>query len=180
MYGIVNKSIEDMVTSHFGADKWEAVKLRSGVDVDFFISHEVYDDDVTFRMATAASEELEMPVGDVLQSFGEWWVLKTSKERYGGIMEAGGSDLPEFLKNLPMFHTRVMLIYTKLTPPEFQVSDITENSICIHYRSTRQGLQEFVRGILSGLGKMYNTPVTIELIQSRLEGSDHEIFKVSW
>jgi len=33
---------------------------------------------------------------------------------------------------------------------------------------------------LSGLGQMYETPVNIELLQSRSEGSDHEIFKVSW
>ena len=180
MYGIVNKAIEDLVTTHFGADKWEAVKEKSGVEVDFFISNEPYDDDVTFKLAIAASEVLDMPLGDVLHAFGEWWVLKTGKEKYGGLMEAGGSNLREFLKNLPMFHNRVMLIYPKLTPPEFQVSDITDNSIHIHYHSSRQGLQEFVRGLLSGLGKMYDTPVTIELLQSRTTGSDHEIFNVSW
>ena len=180
MYGIVNKAIEDLVTTNFGADKWEAVKELSGVDVDFFISNEPYDDDITFKLATAASEVLHMPVGDVLMAFGEWWVIKTGKEKYGGLMEAGGTNLREFLVNLPMFHNRVMLIYPKLTPPEFRTSDSTENSICIHYHSKRQGLQEFVRGLLSGLGKMYQTPVQIELLQSRDAGSDHEIYKVSW
>jgi hypothetical protein len=38
-------------------------------------------------------------------------VLKTTKEKYGGLMEAGGNDLKEFLINLPLFHNRVMLIY---------------------------------------------------------------------
>jgi len=73
-----------------------------------------------------------------------------------------------------------MLIYPKLTPPEFKVSNIKEKSIHVHYFSKRQGLQEFVRGLLSGLGKMYNTPVEIELLQSRNDGSNHEVFKVSW
>jgi len=44
----------------------------------------------------------------------------------------------------------------------------------------REGLLEFVRGLLSGLGKMYNTPVQIELLESRAAGNDHEVFKVSW
>lgn len=180
MYGIVNKAIEDLVKENFGEDKWDAIKERSGVDVDFFISNEPYDDDITYKLAGAVSEEMNITVGAVLEAFGEWWVLRTSKEKYGGLMEAGGNGLREFLVNLPVFHNRVMLIYPKLTPPEFKVSDATENSINVHYFSKRVGLQDFVRGLLSGLGKMYNTPAIVELIQSRDDGFDHEIFKVSW
>lgn len=180
MYGIVNKAIEDLVIANFGEEKWEAIKERSGIDIDFFISSEPYDDDVTFKLAVAVSEEMNMSVSDVLIAFGEWWVIKTTSEKYSGLMQSGGNNLKEFLLNLPNFHNRVMLIYPKLTPPEFKVSDETENSIHLHYFSKRQGLQEFVRGLIQGLGKMYNTPVTIELMQTRNEGSTHEIFKISW
>lgn len=180
MYGIVNKAIEDLVISNFGEEKWEAVKERSGVDVDFFISNEPYDDDITFKLAVAVGAEMNIPVSSVLQAFGEWWILKTGKEKYGGLMEAGGSSLREFLINLPVFHSRIMLIYPKLTPPEFKTSNIEAQSIHMHYFSKRQGLQEFVRGLFMGLGKMYSTVVEIELIQSRDDGSDHEVFKVSW
>lgn len=180
MYGIVNKAIEDLVKANFGEEKWDAIKERSGVEVDFFISNEPYDDDITYKLAGAVSEEMNMTVEKVLEAFGEWWILKTGKEKYGGLMEAGGKNLREFLVNLPLFHNRIMLIYPKLTPPEFKTSNIEENSIHIHYFSKREGLQEFVRGLLSGLGKMYNTDVDIELIQSRSDGSNHEIFKVSW
>ncbi len=180
MYGIVNKAIEDLVIANFGEQKWEAIKERSNIDIDFFISSEPYDDDVTFKLAVAVSEEMNMSVGDVLVAFGEWWVIKTTSEKYAGLMQSGGNNLKEFLLNLPNFHNRVMLIYPKLTPPEFKISDITENSIHLHYFSKRQGLQEFVRGLIQGLGKMYETPTTIDLIQSRNDGSNHEIFKVSW
>jgi len=180
MYGIVNKAIEDLVISNFGEEKWEAVKEHSGIDIDFFISNEPYDDDITYKLAGAVSAEMNMPVSSVLQVFGEWWILKTGKEKYGGLMEAGGQSLREFLINLPAFHSRVMLIYPKLTPPEFKTSNIEAQSIHVHYFSKREGLQEFVRGLLSGLGKMYNTPVVIELIQSRDQGDNHEVFNVSW
>lgn len=180
MYGIVNKAIEELVVANFGEDKWDAIKIRSGIDIDYFISSEPYDDDITFMLAQAVSEEMGMTLSAVLIAFGEWWVIKTTKEKYGGLMEAGGDDLREFLINLPLFHNRVMLIYPKLTPPEFKVSDITKKSINLHYLSKREGLQDFVRGLIQGLGIMYNTPVTINLIQSRDEGSPHEIFNVIW
>lgn len=180
MYGIVNKAIEDLVKENFGEEKWDIILEKSGVDVDFFISNEPYDDAITFKLAIAVSEVMEIPVSGVLQAFGEWWILKTSKEKYGGLMEAGGSSLKEFLHNLPIFHNRIMLIYPKLTPPEFKISNATDNSVQVHYFSKREGLQEFVRGLLTGLGKMYETAVEVELIQSRDDGNSHEIFQVSW
>jgi hypothetical protein len=180
MYGIVNKAIEELVIDKFGQDKWEEVKETSGVDIDYFISNEPYDDDITFKLAMAVAEVMSLSIRDVLRAFGEWWVLHTGKQKYSGLMEAGGSNLMQFLMNLPHFHNRVMLIYPRLTPPEFSTSHIEDSSIWIHYRSKREGLQEFVYGLLSGLSILYETPVSIELIQSRNSGSDHEIFKVSW
>ncbi|OYU79730.1 MAG: heme NO-binding protein [Flavobacterium sp. BFFFF1] len=180
MYGIVNRAIEDLVIANFGAEKWELIKERSGIDIDFFISSEPYDDDVTFKLAIAVAEEMDMTVGEVLIAFGEWWVIKTTSEKYTGLMQSGGNNLKEFLLNLPNFHNRVMLIYPKLTPPEFKVSDVSDDSIHLHYFSKREGLQEFVRGLIQGLGKMYQTPVTIQLLQTRDDGSNHEIFKISW
>jgi hypothetical protein len=180
MYGIVNKAIEDLVVANFGEEKWEAIKERSGIDIDFFISSEPYDDEVTFKLAVAVSEEMNMSVTEVLIAFGEWWVVKTTSEKHPGLMDSGGNNLRDFLVNLPNFHNRVMLIYPKLTPPEFKVSNITENGLCLHYFSKREGLQEFVRGLIQGLGKMFNTPLTLELIQTREQGSDHEIFKINW
>ena len=180
MYGIVNKAIVDLVTTNFGQEKWEEILLKSGIEVDFFISNEPYDDSITYQLAITAAEVLNMSVGEVLIAFGEWWVVKTTQEKYPGLMESGGDNLKEFLLNLPEFHNRVMLIYPKLTPPEFKVSDITENGLNLHYFSKREGLQEFVRGLLQGLGKMFRTDVNIELLQNRNEGSTHEIFRITW
>lgn len=106
--------------------------------------------------------------------------MKTTKEKYPGLMESGGNNLRDFLINLPNFHNRVMLIYPKLTPPEFKVSDIAEKSLNLHYFSQREGLQDFVRGILLGLANVYGTAVELELVASRNEGSTHEVFKVKW
>lgn len=180
MYGLVNKSLEELLTEQYGEDAWETIKEKSGIDVDFFLSNESYEDEITYKLVGAATNVLRVSVKEVLNALGEYWILRTGKEKYGGLMEAGGATLEEFLLNLPVFHNRVMLIYPKLTPPEFRISDVTERSIQVHYFSKRVGLQELVRGLLQGLAKMYNSPAVIELLQSRDDGSDHEIFKVSW
>jgi hypothetical protein len=66
-----------------------ADKKRSGIDIDFFISNEPYDDNITYQLAKAISEEMEMSLSDVLFVFGEWWILKTTNQKYGGIMQSG-------------------------------------------------------------------------------------------
>lgn len=180
MYGIVNKAIEELVSETFGVEKWHLIKAKSNIDVDYFVSNEPYDDEITYKLAIAASEEMNITVGEVLQAFGEWWILRTGKEKYGYLLESGGENFKEFLLNLPLFHNRVMMIYPKLTPPEFKISDVKEKSLHLHYFSKREGLQDFVRGLISGLGKFYNCQLTLQLIESRELNSDHEVFFIEW
>jgi glycosyltransferase A (GT-A) superfamily protein (DUF2064 family) len=49
---------------------------KSGIDVDFFLSNEVYDD-VTYQIATTLSEEMNMTLSQVLVPLenGGWYIL---------------------------------------------------------------------------------------------------------
>ena len=180
MYGIINKSIGELVTKNFGEDKWQAVLTKSGMEDAYFISNEAYDDAITYKLAGTVAEVMNITLEQVLFAFGEWWILETTRTKYGGLLQSGGSNLKDFLVNLPLFHNHIMLLYPKLTPPEFRVSDVSDNSICVHYYSKRAGLQEFVRGLLSGLSKLFSTETLIKHMDSKENGNDHEIFKVSW
>jgi hypothetical protein len=180
MYGLVNKAIQGLIIDNYGKSIWEEVKLKSKLEIDVFISNEPYPDETTYILAAAASEVLGVPVKQVLFLFGEYWILKTGQETYGSLMHTNGTDFREFLINLPNFHSRVMLIYPNITPPEFRVTDIESNSLHLHYYSTRQGLQDFMLGLISGLGKMFSTPIDVLTVNSRLDGHDHEIFKITW
>jgi hypothetical protein len=180
MYGIVNQAIQELVTNNYGTEKWQQVLAKSGVKEDFFLSNEPYDDSITYQLAGAASEVLQLPLQSVLHAFGEFWVMNTGHKKYGALMSAGGTNLKEFIENLPVFHNRVSLVYPNLRPPEFKVSDIKDNSIQLHYFSHRQGLTEFVRGLLIGLSKLFKTETQIELLNCRDNGHDHDVFKISW
>lgn len=180
MYGIVNKSIEELVVANYGNEKWEEIKEKSNIDIEYFISSESYDDEVTYKLAGTIAVELGVSVDDVLKSFGEWWILHTGKNHYGYLLESGGDNFKSFLLNLPSFHNRVMMMYPKLTPPEFKISDVTENSLHLHYFSKRKGLTAFVLGLMAGLGKFFTTNVQTEHIESVPSSHTHEIIKVTW
>ena len=180
MYGMVNKAVEDLVVSHFGAVKWLAIRDKAGVDEDVFLSYEGYPDKLTYDLVAAASEVLGLSVRDILIAFGEHWVLHTARQGYGNMLEANGRSLSEFLVNLPSFHTRVAMIFPNLQPPRFYCSEVSAGSLRLHYLSHRPGLTDFVVGLLQGLGKMFKTPVAIYPIELKSDGADHDVFLVSW
>jgi hypothetical protein len=180
MYGIINKSIESLVVEKFGIEKWETIKTKSEINIDFFLSNEPYSDEVTYKLVSTIAEELKISVHDVLVTFGEYWVLKTTHEKYSSLMKSGGQNLKEFLLNLPAFHNRIMLLYPKLTPPEFKLGKIEENSIDMYYYSSRESLQPFVIGLFQGLGKLFKTEVVVTHLDGVHNGLDHDIFNIKW
>lgn len=180
MYGVVNKSIEELVIHNYGIAKWEEIKQKSNLDIEYFISNESYDDSVTFILAQAIADNLSIPLSDVMKSFGEWWILHTGKNHYGYLLESGGENFKSFLLNLPAFHNREMMMYPKLTPPEFQISNVQENSVHLHYISKREGLTDFVYGLMSGLGKFFDTEVFTNHVSTVPSDDTHEIIKVKW
>ena len=180
MYGMVNRAIEEMVTTRFGADTWSAVKERANVDIDVFISSEGYPDSITYGLVGAASQVLGLAPEKVMEAFGEYWILETTKRGYSDLMASGGASLREFLLNLPNFHARLSMIFPHLAPPQFEISDVGERSLRLHYISDRAGLAPFVKGLVQGLGQMFATPVQVELEVAKDAGADHDEFVVQW
>ncbi len=180
MYGIVNKAIQGLILENYGQEKWDQIKKISNVSDDSFLSNESYPDEITYNLAGAASQALETSVENVLHAFGEYWILKTGQEKYGSLMKAGGENLKQFLMYLPSFHNHLLLIYPNLTPPEFRVSHVEDNSLRLHYISHRPGLKHFVLGLISGLGKMYETPIEVKIVADRDNGDHHEEFDIQW
>lgn len=180
LYGMVNKAIEDMVRLHFGADAWTRILDHAAIGPGVFISNESYPDDLTYSLVTSASEVLGIPPEKVLFAFGEHWALEVAGKDYAEMLSAGGKTLREFLLNLPNFHTRFKLFFPKLLPPRFKISDASENSLTLHYLTHRSGLANFVAGIITGLGKHYQNPVTITQIEHRNFGADHDVFRLEW
>ena len=66
MYGIVNKAVEGLIIDRFGEETWHKVREKAGIDVDFFISTEPYDDDITYKLAISASETTGVDLGKIL------------------------------------------------------------------------------------------------------------------
>lgn len=180
MYGMVNRAIEEMVICGHGEAVWERIKERAGIDVEVFVSNEGYDDSLTYGLVGAVSAELGVPAEKILEAFGVYWIVQTAQKGYGDLMASGGSTFREFMLNLPNFHARLSMIFPHLQPPEFACGEVEEHSLRLHYRSHRAGLAPFVRGLIVGLGQMFDTAVEVVQTADKLTGADHDEFLVRW
>lgn len=180
MYGLIPKAMEEMVRTTRGDACWEEIKRKAGVEIEVFVGQQPYPDAITYDLVGAASEVLAKPVTELLEAFGEYWVLETAVRHYEGIMNAAGMTLPDFLKSLNNMHTRIRMVMPELQPPNLTCTDVTQFSLKLHYRTFRRGLEHFVIGLVRGLGMHFNTPADATLIESRAAGADHDIFIVTW
>jgi hypothetical protein len=179
MHGVVNQAIEGLIVQRFGAEAWEEIRIASEcTDTTFYNNHN-YSDAVTYALVVNASKILDMNIQVLLFEFGKYWVLTIAAEKYAALLHSAGKGLRGFLVNLPNFHSRVMLYYPEITPPEFKVIDQSETELLVYYYSKRPGLHPFVSGILEGLSIFFETPARIELKETALEEEYHKsIFSV--
>lgn len=180
MYGLVNRAVEELLISLRGEAGWQRVRERAGCEEDGFVAMQTYPDELTFRLVDAAAAELARPVDEVLQDFGEYWVLYTAARGYGDLMSGRGDSTLQFLRQLNEMHARVETIFHKMTLPWFEVDEATvqDEGFELLYDSPRQGLAPFVVGLVRGLGKRYGESLSIEHIESRATGAPMDRFRI--
>ena len=165
MYGLVNKAIEGLVRQQFGDDAWARIKERAGWTGAQFVSMDTYDDELTYKLVGAASEELDLPAEQVLEAFGDYWTTYTMEAGYRDTLGMMGDTLEEFLDNLDALHARVGMSMPGLIPPSFSREQVSKNEWLLHYTSERAGLAPMVVGLLKGLARRFEEDVELETLE---------------
>lgn len=179
MYGLVNRAIQQMVTTSYGEETWQQIKDKAELGaVDFFTTYESYPDDVTHRLVAGAAEILCLSPSEIMKAFGEYWITYTANEGYEVLLEHTGESLPEFLDHLDNLHARAGLSLPNLRPPSFRCEHLDQSRIDLHYESQRQGFAPMVIGLLQGLGRRFHTPITVKQTASRDQGDAGDRFLI--
>ncbi|MEZ4700264.1 MAG: heme NO-binding domain-containing protein [Rhodothermales bacterium] len=181
MYGMVNKAIREYIETSFGKPAWQQIKAEAGFDAPEFISMDQYPDDVSVSLVVAASQATGRTVPALLEAIGEYWIGFAMRSDYGHLLQMAGDTLPEILMNLDNMHTRIGQSFTELQPPSFWCTDVTDESLTLHYVSSRGGLlAPMVAGLVRGLGKMLSVHCTVEQTAVYGEGDGHDEFHVTF
>lgn len=156
MFGMIHRSARDMVLSQFGQSAWDEILKRARLDETAFVSGESYPDEVTFRLITTAAEVANLSVDDTLFAFGEYWVSTAWSGPYATVMTVLGRSLSESLMNLDRMHASIQIAMPDADLPQFSIIYEDDSTIEVEYISNREGLENFVCGLFSGLMKRFS------------------------
>lgn len=177
---MVNKAIEGMVIEKCGKMTWQKILMAAGMEDEIFISNQAYPDELTYNLVASASKTMGEPVEKVLEDFGNYWVMGVARIEYADLMTRHGLGFGEFLDHLPNFHSRLEMIFPNFKPPTFRVRERASHSLKLQYATHREGLSQFVVGILYGLGEFYHTKVTISRTCRREDNGEYDEYLVEW
>jgi hypothetical protein len=180
MYGLINSALRSMVCEQYGHETWQQVLETAELSEEHFFVMKSYPDDITHKIVNSATQILNLSGYDLMESFGRYWIRYTKTAGYQEIMDMCGETLPEFLSSLDDLHTRLGVQFPKFSPPSFECNEVSDTTLELHYRSTRQGLAPMVVGLVQGLGDRFETNVDITQIADRAQGDDCDTFLIHY
>ena len=151
MYGMVHKAARAMALEEFGPEFLDRALKRCGLGDEPFISSEIYDDETTLSLVGALSAESGLSTEQLLTAFGEYWIKQATQLSYRQIMAMAGATLDEFLSNLDRMHAGIESAMPGARMPSFELVRNSGSTLDVIYRSPREGLEPFVRGLMIGL-----------------------------
>jgi len=151
MKGIINKGIQELVETQFGAEVWEKIRTRARCKEPFCAASENYPDEMTMALVAAASEISGLPPDDILVEFDRFVVPHTFREAYPSYFELAGRSAREFLRNMNRVHDTVTRNSHDASPPRFECEDLPDGRLRLHYHSDR-GLCQAFRGLVLEVG----------------------------
>ncbi|XP_046394572.1 guanylate cyclase soluble subunit beta-1 [Ischnura elegans] len=179
MYGFVNYALELLVLRNFGEELWAEIKKVADVNMEGqFLVRQIYDDEVTYNLVSAAVQVLNTPADVILQLFGKMFFEFCQESGYDRILQVLGATPRDFLQNLDALHDHLGTLYPGMRAPSFRCSERPEDgALLLHYYSDRPGLEHIVIGIVKAVARqLHGTEVTVEILRTREECGDHVEF----
>jgi hypothetical protein len=179
MFGMVHRSLEALIIEEYGTDKWDIIKYKADIDTDVFSLFESYPDEYMHKLYAAATQVLSISPDELSFMFGKHWYRYTVSEGFKDLLQSTGDDLWTFIANLNELHHQIENMFPGMKSPIFNCTDVKEKSLVLHYISTREGFSHVVMGAIEEIAKQFETPVSIERLDCRENGADHDTFLVT-
>ena len=179
MKGIINKGIQELVETKFGAESWEKVKSLAGCDEPFFAIINDYPDDMTMALVKAASEVAGLPQEAIMVEYGKFIVPNTLKEQYPSYFKLAGSSPREFLLNMDRVHKHVTRSVSKGLPPRFEYEDLPDGRLQMKYKSKRK-LCAVLHGLILGVGILFGQELQVQEISCMNKGNHECVMEITF
>lgn len=164
MYGMIHRAIHDMVELRRSLNQPCLLSSEFSVNPEAMVSTSVYPDSQTNELIEAAATLMGIPAPDFLQRLGRFWITFSENGPYRYILDFTGTDMPSFVAGLDRMHDAVVSAMPLAAVPSFSLVESLPGVMVVDYRSSRQGLEPFVTGLLHGLLDRFGHNGSVELV----------------
>lgn len=179
MYGLVHNALEHFVAQNYSPTIWQKIKKRAGLQDAEFVSTQPYDDAYIIKILASATEQLKIPLDQLLREFGLSWMKYVIQKGYGPLLASISTSFHDFLTGLDNIHAQLKVAFPKSNPPSFKCDKNRDNTFTLHYHSNRDGLTHFVVGLIEGVAEHFGKKVKISIQKEKAAGHDHDEFLVT-
>lgn len=179
MKGVINKGIQEFVEARFGSEVWDRIKQQAGCTEPFFVTSEDYPDAMTHALVAAASNVSGLSADAVLEEFGKFWVPNTGRASYPTFFQLAGATPREFLNSINRVHAQVTRNLPGATPPRFELEDLPNGALRMHYHSER-GFCPVLRGLIEGVGIHFGQELRVDETACVRRGDPHCTMEITF
>ncbi len=160
MQGIIFVLFSKFVRENFDYKHLNQIKTNADLAGKFHSVDQAHPDEELFQLVNAASKHLDIDIGTLLESFGNYIgpVLLTTYSSYID-PEWNSLDLLENIEST--MHDVVRMNSPDATPPSLEISRINDKKVAIDYTSERRIIQLGI-GIIDSISDHYNEDLVIE------------------
>ncbi len=169
MKGIIFNVAEKAVVELLGAEAWEDLLDDAGVDGDY-TALGTYPDDELVALVVAAAERTGHDPADVQRLVGRHALAHLVASLDGFIDR--DAHVFDFLSSIhTIIHVEVKKLDPNSKPPDIEPNRISDDELQLTYRSER-GLSPLAEGLILGAGDLYETPVSVDVLNHDEEHSE--------
>jgi len=160
MKGVIVFAMREMMIEKFGERKWKELLKKAGIDKkSIILPISDISDQIVMKIINASCELLNMPLNQLADTFGDYWVNVYTQKVYHHYYE-DCKTAKEFLIKLNEIHFTTTRTTSNANPPKFEYEWEDDKTLIMHYKSPR-GLIDFVVGLAKGVGKLYKEDLKV-------------------
>jgi hypothetical protein len=156
--------LSELIKKNFGQEKWQEILelsgMGTGADYMRYVTGMEVMDEAVMRIVQNTCKVLRLTLEQAADAFGDYWVNvyapKIFPQYYRKL-----KDAKHFIMQMDELHKEVTKDYRNARPPRFDIEDLGNNRIKVHYKSGRKMI-DFYIGLAKGVGKYFNTKMEIK------------------
>jgi predicted hydrocarbon binding protein len=177
MHGLILLQLQKFAQQSVGADRWRAVLAGSGLESLTFSAGQVYDDKQVIELVGLASKSLDLPVDEMIESFGKHLSTELIK-LYQRVIKPEWKTL-DIIENTETFiHSAVRVGNPGAMPPPLDAIRTGPDQLQLLYSSERK-LCRLAIGIIKGLAEHFHESIEIQHEACMLQGDPFCSFQIT-